>query len=143
EARIRTKRALESQFLEIMKQSRKVPDALEVQKQLAEVRTEIERLEGRRRFLENQSALSTITIALQTPAPVVAATTQGFWHDTKAGFGDGVEFALEIVLGVIRFVIAVIPILLLIVLPCWFLFRLLRRHIPWPRRPAAAEGENK
>ncbi len=49
EARIRTKRALEAQFLEIMKQAHKVSDALEVQSQLAEVRTEIERLEGRRR----------------------------------------------------------------------------------------------
>src|SRR5262245_20299604 len=57
EARIRTKKALEAQFLEIMKQARKISDAMEVQTQLAEVRTEIERLEGRRRFLENQSAL--------------------------------------------------------------------------------------
>jgi hypothetical protein len=31
EARLRTKRALESQFLEIMKQARKVSEALEVQ----------------------------------------------------------------------------------------------------------------
>ena len=53
EARLRTKKALEAQFLEIMKQARKVSDALEVQSQLGEVRTEIERLEGRRRFLEN------------------------------------------------------------------------------------------
>src|SRR5262249_6986067 len=59
EARIRAKQALEAQFLEIMKQAHKVSDALEVQNQLSEVRTEIERLEGRRRFLENQSALST------------------------------------------------------------------------------------
>jgi len=55
EARIRTKRALEAQFLEIMKQAQKVSEALEVQRQLAEVRTEIEQLEGRRRFLENQA----------------------------------------------------------------------------------------
>src|SRR6185369_4830381 len=61
EARLRTKKALEAQFLEIMKQARKVQDALDVQSQLADVRTEIERLEGRRRFLENQAALSTIT----------------------------------------------------------------------------------
>src|SRR5262245_35410305 len=44
EARIRTKKALETQFMEIMKQARKISDALEVQTQLAEVRTEIERL---------------------------------------------------------------------------------------------------
>ena len=89
EARIRTKKALEAQFLEIMKQARKISDAMEVQTQLAEVRTEIERLEGRRRFLENQSALSTINITLHTPTPVVAAATRGFVYDLKAAFGDG------------------------------------------------------
>jgi hypothetical protein len=134
EARIRTKRALEMQFLEIMKQARKVTDALEVQNQLAEVRTEIERLEGRRRFLENQSALSTITIALQTPAPIVAATTSGFWHGVKTAFGDGLDTAAEIVLGIIRFVIVMIPVLLFILLPCWFLFKWMRRHIDWPKK---------
>ena len=91
EARIRTKKALEAQFLEIMKQARKISDAMEVQTQLAEVRTEIERLEGRRRFLENQSALSTINITLHTPTPVVAAATRGFVYDLKAAFGDGMD----------------------------------------------------
>ncbi|MGH9846611.1 MAG: DUF4349 domain-containing protein [Blastocatellia bacterium] len=141
EARIRTKRALESQFLEIMKQSRKVSEALEVQTQLAEVRTEIERLEGRRRFLENQSALSTITVALHSPAPMVAATTRGFWHDIKSAFGDGVEIALGIVLDVIRFVIAIIPILLFIVLPGWFLLKFVRRRINWPKPRVTADGD--
>lgn len=143
EARIRTQRALESQMLEIMKQSRKVSEALEVQTQLASVRTEIERLEGRRRFLENQSALSTITIALHTPAPVVAATTYGFWHSVKSAFGDGVDTALSIILGVIQFVIVSIPVLLLIVFPLWLVFRFLRRRIDWPRRPVNATTESQ
>src|SRR5262245_5284383 len=89
EARIRTKKALEAQFLEIMKQARKISDAMEVQTQLADVRTEIEQLEGRRRFLENQSALSTINITLHTPVQVVAAATRGFFYDFKAAFGNG------------------------------------------------------
>jgi Domain of unknown function (DUF4349) len=140
EARIRTKRALELQFLEIMGQARKVTDALEVQTQLAEVRTEIERLEGRRRFLENQAALSTITVTLQTPAPLVAATTTGFWYGVKTAFGDGIDTAAEIILGVIRFVIVMIPVLLLIVLPGWYLFKWLRRYIAWPKRPVPSIG---
>ena len=69
EARLRAQRALEAQFLEIMKTANKVSDALEVQRELANVRSEIERVEGRRRFLENQSSLSTIKVVLQTPAP--------------------------------------------------------------------------
>jgi hypothetical protein len=128
EARIRTKKALETQFLEIMKQARKVSDALEVQSQLADVRTEIERLEGRRRFLENQSALSTITVTLQMPMPLVAATTTGFGQSIKQAFGDAVDTAASIILFVIQAVIVLVPIGFLIVLPVWLAWRFLRRR---------------
>jgi SOS-response transcriptional repressor LexA len=138
EARLRAKRALESQFLEIMKRAQKVSDALEVQTQLAEVRGEIERLEGRRRFLENQAALSTITVTLQTPAPIIAATTGGFWHSIKLAFGDGLDTAAEIVLGIIRFVIVMIPVVALILLPLWFAVRWLRKRVEWLKRTPAA-----
>ena len=50
EARLKTKKALEQQFLEIMKRSNSVEDALNVQRELAEVRGEIEQIEGRKRF---------------------------------------------------------------------------------------------
>ena len=140
EARIRTKRALEAQFLEIMKQARKISDAMEVQTQLADVRTEIERLEGRRRFLENQSALSTINITLHTPTPVVAAATRGFIYDLKAAFGDGMEVGADIFLGLIKFGIVMIPITMFILLPGWFVIKWLRRRIPWPERASAASA---
>jgi hypothetical protein len=138
EARIRTKKALEAQFLEIMKQARKISDAMEVQTQLAEVRTEIERLEGRRRFLENQSALSTINVTLHTPTPVVAAATRGFFYDLKAAFGDGVDMGAGIFLGIIQFVIVMIPVTLFILAPAWLVFKWLRRRLPWPAKVAAA-----
>jgi uncharacterized protein DUF4349 len=140
EARIRTKKALEAQFLEIMKQARKISDALEVQTQLADVRTEIESLEGRRRFLENQSALSTINITLHTPTPVVAAATRGFLYDLKAAFGDGVDVGTNIFLGIIRFVIVMIPVTLFILTPGWFVFKWVRRRIPIQTKAAVANA---
>jgi hypothetical protein len=142
EARTRTKRALEAQFLEIMKQARKISDALEVQTQLANVRTEIEQLEGRRRFLENQSALSTIKITLHTPTPVVAAATRGFLYDFKAAFGDGIDLGTDILLGLVRFVIVMIPVTLFILTPAWFVFKWLRRRFPWPAKEAAVSAAN-
>ncbi len=142
EARIRTKRALETQFLEIMKQARKISDAMEVQTQLADVRTQIEQLEGRRRFLENQSALSTINITLRTSTPVVAAATRGFFFDLKSAFGDGMEAGAEILLGVIRFVIVMIPVILFILAPAWIAIKWLRKRITWPPKTAAANVAN-
>ena len=120
EARIKTQKALESQFLEIMKQAHKVEDALEVQRQIAEVRTEIEKLEGRKRFLENRASLSTITVNLQSPTRIVV-NTSGFGRNIREAVADSINVANEIVLFLIRFVIVMIPILLLVILPgCLF-----------------------
>ena len=129
EARIKNQKALETQFIEIMKRAGKVEDALSVQRELAEVRTEIEKLEGRRRFLENQASLSTITVTLQPPTQIVNAT--GFWYSVRSAFSDGVDVALAIILFMIRAVVALAPIALLIGLPfaliARFVFRRLRR----------------
>jgi len=129
EARLRTKKALEQQFLEIMKQARKVQDALDVQNQLSEVRTDIERLEGRRRFLENQSALSTITTTLQMPAPIVAATADGFGTSVKRAFGDSIDIAAAILLFVVQAVIVLLPVVLLFGVPAWLGWKLIRRRL--------------
>lgn len=126
EARLRTKKALEAQFMEIMKQAHSVSDALDVQTQLAEVRGEIERLEGRRRYLENQASLSTITVTLQAPTPLVSTT--GFFYNVKRAFGDGVDVAAAITLFLIRVVIGLVPVALLVFLPLGLLARFLLRR---------------
>ncbi len=134
EARLRAKKALEAQYFEIMKRASKISEVLEVQEKLTEVRTEIEQAEGRRRYLENQSALSTINISLHTPAPLVAATQTGFWASIKNSFGDGVDVAVAIVLGIIRFVIVMLPIVVLLLLPAGLIARFLWKRVSWPKK---------
>ena len=143
EARIKNQKALEAQFIEIMKRAGKVDDALSVQRQLAEVRTEIEKLEGRRRFLENQSSLSTINVTLQPPTQIVNAT--GFWYSVRSAFSDGVDVATDIILFLIRAIIALLPILVLVVLPLALLvklgLRIVRRRRPLDEPVTAAANE--
>jgi uncharacterized protein DUF4349 len=127
EARIKNQKALEAQFIEIMKRAGKVEDALEVQRQLADVRTEIEKLEGRKRFLENQASLSTITLTMQSPTQIVNAI--GFWYSIRSAFADGVDVAAAIILFLIRAVIALLPLLIFIVLPFGLIARLVSRRI--------------
>jgi hypothetical protein len=127
EARIKTQKALESQFLEIMKQAYKVADALEVQRQIAEVRTEIEKLEGRKRFLENRASLSTITVNLQS-STAIAVNTSGFGRNIREAVIDSIDVASAIVLFLIRFVIVMIPIFILLILPGWLLTRYFLRR---------------
>ncbi|MGB8507797.1 MAG: DUF4349 domain-containing protein [Pyrinomonadaceae bacterium] len=133
EARIRTQQALEAQFLVIMKGASEVSDALAVQRELANVRTEIERLEGRRRFLENQTSLSTIKVTLQPPTPLVSTT--GFFHGIKSAFGDGIDAAATITLFLIRFVIVLIPIFVLLILPSVLIVRFIVRRFLTRRAP--------
>lgn len=122
EARIRTQKALELQFLDIMTQAKKVADAMEVQRQIAEVRTEIEKLEGRKRFLENRSSLSTITVNIEAPK-AIAVNTTGFGRDLRDSVSVGLELGAAILLFLVRAVIVMVPVTLFLLLPLGLLFR--------------------
>jgi hypothetical protein len=136
EARLKAKRTLEAQFLEIMKRADSVTSALEVQKQLSEVRAEIEKIEGRKRFLENQASLSTIKIKLQTPL-AFSSNSSGFFYRLKESIGNGFDAALSFILGFVTVLIAILPFLILVVLPVFLVLRYLWRRLR--RRKAAIE----
>ncbi len=136
EARLKAKKSLEAQFLEIMKRANSVDDALNVQRQLAEVRGEIEKIEGRKRFLENQASFSTIKIRMQTPA-AFSANSSGFFYQLRQSIGTGFDFALNFMLGLVTFLIAILPFVLFIVLPICLILRYLWRK--WRKRKLARE----
>lgn len=124
EARLLAQKNLEQQLMEIMKRATKVDEALNVQKELGEVRTEIERIEGRRRYLQNQAAMSTIELEFRTPL-AITDSSQGFFSKLKTAVSDGVRFALDFILGLVSFIIGVAPFLLIIVLPISLFIRYL------------------
>ncbi len=128
EARIKTQKALEVQFLEIMRQANEIADALEVQRQIAEVRTDIEKLEGRKRFLENRSSLSTINVNIQTPKPVIAITETGFRQSLREAVSDSISLASDLVLFFARFLIMMAPVALFVLLPSGLMIRYLWRR---------------
>jgi hypothetical protein len=139
EARLKAKRALEEQFIEIMKRAASVADALNVQRQLGDIRVEIEQIEGRKRFLENQASLSTIKVRLQTPA-AFSANSAGFFYRLAESFSTGLDFALNFILVLVTFVIGALPFLLLIGLPVFLGARhILRRQ--YRRRSVAGIAE--
>jgi hypothetical protein len=136
EAQLKAKKALEAQFMEIMKRAKTIDEALDVQTQLADVRGEIERIEGRKRFLENQSSLSTIKIRLQT-AKVIAASTEGLGGRFGDAFAAGFEVATNFLLGLVTLIIAVLPFALIFGLPSVLVFRYFWKRAA--RRRTAAE----
>lgn len=142
EARLRAKKALEMQFMEIMKRANSVNDALNVQSEIADVRGEIERIEGRKRFLENQSSLSTIKVRLQTStATTLAASSTGFVPRLAQAFNTGYDFALNFILGLMTVVIAILPFAALIGLPVFLGMRYLWKRRDRPRSMAEIARE--
>ena len=73
-ARVANGHRLEDRLIELLRtRTGKLQDVLSVERELARVREEIERMEGRLRFLKTSAQLSTLSVNLYEPAPIVAS----------------------------------------------------------------------
>ena len=73
-ARAANGRRLEDRLVELLRtRTGKLQDVLTVERELARVREEIERMEGRLRFLKTSAQLSTLSVNLYEPPPLVAS----------------------------------------------------------------------
>jgi hypothetical protein len=128
EARLKAQRAVEEQYLAILKDAKSIPDILAVEQKLGEVRTDIERGEGRRRFLESQTSLSTFTVHLAKHIEAVDASGPGFGASVRKAGRDAVDVAIAIVNGAIRLIGVLAPVALLLGLPAYLAVRAVVRR---------------
>lgn len=126
-ARAASQKQLEQQYLELLKRAASVKDALEVQRALAEVRLEIERMEGRERLLEKESAFSTLTVRLTAAVPQLAVSSRGFAGTVQRAWSDALTLSTDMLSGAIRLLGFLLPVLLLIVLPATSLWWVIKR----------------
>lgn len=85
EARRKTKSELEIRYREILKTARTVSEILEVERELNNVRSEIEAMEGRLKYLGDQVAMSTLTLTLSEKI----TPQTGFWMRLGEAFISG------------------------------------------------------
>lgn len=77
-ARAANGRRLEERLVELLRtRTGKLQDVLTVERELARVREEIERIEGRLRYLQTSAQLSTLSVSLHEPTPIIATRGQG------------------------------------------------------------------
>lgn len=77
-ARVANARRLEQRLIELLAtRTGKLSDVLEIERELARVREEIERMEGRLRYLKAHVATSSLTVTVHEPAPVIGETGSG------------------------------------------------------------------
>jgi hypothetical protein len=117
ESRLRAKRVVEERLLEFMKNAQKTEDLLKISNDLSVVQEEIEQVMGRMKFLENQSALSTITIDLYEKNVIIPNLEKddlNTWEKTKKQFVTSTNFLLGAFSSIFVFFIGNLPVFLLL-----------------------------
>jgi major membrane immunogen (membrane-anchored lipoprotein) len=117
ESRLKSKEAVEARLLEFMKQAQKTEDLLKISSDLSTVQEDIEQIAGRKKFLENQTAYSTVTIMMEENAvtvPKIENENLNTWQKIKKQFTDNINILLSAGSGIIVFLIGNLPILLIV-----------------------------
>lgn len=141
QSRLRNLEAAEAQLLEIMKQAYKTEDVLNVFNQLTQVREQIEVVKGQIKYYQESARLSSITVNI-LPNEAAQPLTIGKWQPVGVA-KDAIQAlikGLQVLVNVaIWLVIFVIPILIVVVIPPFFIIRGILR---WRKRRKAAMVES-
>jgi len=125
-ARVENAHRLEARIIDLLaNRTGKLQDVLSVEHELARVREEIERYEGRMRYLKTRASVSTLTIAVHERAPVIVPVA-----------GDGPIFmafrqAWENFIGLVAGFVASLGILIPLGAVVFLAWLGVRRYIPW------------
>lgn len=124
EARLNAKKKLEARYLQLLGKAGKVSEMLEIEKQLAEVREEIEAKEGHLRYMKNRIAMSTVAIDFYRRAEIKGNTTVSFgtaiWNAIRTGFNSISAFFIEVLNNW--------PLILILVALIWWLRKKFRKR---------------
>lgn len=96
QAQLTTLAAAKQRYLTILSGAKSIGQVLEVQQRIDDVQGQIDRLEGSRRVLADQSDLASlsVTVAEKTNPALIKTEPTGFskaWSDARHGFSSGVE----------------------------------------------------
>ncbi|CAG9608628.1 DUF4349 domain-containing protein [Pseudoneobacillus rhizosphaerae] len=147
ESRLRAKRVVEERLLEFMKNAQKTEDLLKISSDLSVVQEEIEQVMGRMKFLENQSALSTITIDLYEKNVIVPNLEKddlNTWEKTKKQFVTSTNFLLGAFSAIFVFFIGNLPVFLLLAIFMVIIFYSIKKSSRQkPRESSNREDKNE
>lgn len=88
EVRLKTKKALEFKYLEILKKAKTVREILDVERELGKLRGDIEATEGRLKYLQSQVSFSTLSITFYKKT---VGSETGFGKKIGEAFKQGFE----------------------------------------------------
>ncbi len=85
QARLKTKKELEKRFIDLLKEAKNVSEILEVEMQIGQLRSDIESIEGRLKYLQDRVSFSTLTMTFYESIP----NETEFGEKFKNGFRNG------------------------------------------------------
>ena len=130
EARIRNLRVTEQAFQAIMDRASVISDVLDVQSQLATVRSEIEQLSSKAAHLREQAAMSTLSVTFALPeTPAVARQKSQFdpGSEAEAATARLVGMLQSVAVAGIWFAIVWLPLLVVLAIVAGVTFLVVRR----------------
>jgi hypothetical protein len=134
-ARVENARRLETRLIDLLaNRTGRLQDVLSVERELARVREEIERYQGRIRFLSTRAAISTLSISVHEPVPVLGARPEG--NPVAEAFRQAWRNFVAFVAGFIALLGVLVPLAALAYV-AWLVVRRLRPPAA-PARMAAA-----
>lgn len=143
-ARIKNLQATEAAFQEIMTRATEIKDVLAVQAELTQVRGEIEQLTAQKGRLEEQAALSTLTVGFSLKPDPVSTSQEQF--DPGAEVDEATASLVRILQAVaaagIWFGIVWLPILVVLGVVALVVYAIVRRIRRTTTPPLAADGGN-
>ncbi len=138
EARISSGKKLEEQVMKLLdRQTEKIEDLVAIERELARIRLDIERMEGRMRFLANQVAMSTVNLNVSEQRTFVPASQPALgrrvsveWTETLGRTGRFFENLLVGLVANFFAIIASIVAALFAWIAARFIWRRARARIP-------------
>jgi hypothetical protein len=131
DANLRNLQASETAILKLMDKATAISDVLSLQRELTNVRGQIERIQGRKTYLERRTDMATITLSLRLP-PVSSAPVAGGAWDPAATALRGWQASLTVLRTLANGVIVALAF-------AWWLLPLVALGVyVWRRRRLAA-----
>jgi hypothetical protein len=133
EARIANKRKLEERIVGLLDEhSGKIADVIEVERELARVREEIERMQGRLTYLANRTSMTTVTIHIREErdyvpprAPTFTGRVATVWTTSLETLAETAKVAALVAVAVTPWLLILLAVLIPLTL---FIRRRLSRH---------------
>lgn len=119
EARLKAKKSLEERYLDLLKKATKISEILEIERELTNIREEIESKEGQLKYLQSSVSFSTIEVHFYKKMARGEQTRVSYWTKMKNGFVSGWNGILSFFIGLLH----IWPFILILVVLIWYLKR--------------------